>query len=219
MSNDPQPTRCDVSSAPKTPPPLPLPGRTPPFAPARVPQLVSHQDRGIIETIRRFIPVANYRAQVTVNNSHQVTAGTAFKAIVRKLPNSEASIEGDELIVTKLDHSLKLSFLDIRIGLLQWLDFDRRSWDITARFSAKKNGDGLTITADIHQGWTRFITLWLVGVPFIGQALFINIFVRTYLFGNPRIRFAVQRILDDVAKELRQNALNEKLNASIERLS
>lgn len=171
---------------------------------------------GFIETVRKFIPVANYRAEVKVN-SNNVNVGTVFKAIVAKLPNSEATVDGSDLVISNLHRSLKLGFLDFFPNSV--FDIDRRLWDTTARFSVTKVGDQTTITAAIHQAWTRLAAQLILFVPFMGLALMVNVLFRTKLFLNRRIRSAVQRILDDLAKEIERNATIEKLNSSFDKSS
>ena len=210
----------------KGPPPIPRSTVTPTGQLQNASSLVSesrmYQDgepasQGFIETIRTSIPDSTYTAEATIKNSPNVTAGTLFKNIVSQLPNSEPAVEGNALLIRNLDRSLKLGLLDLRIAPLQWLDFDRRSWDISARFTVAKHSDTTTITAEIHQGWTRF-AVWMLAVPFLGWAMLINIFVRTKLFGNRRIRAAIQKMLDDLAKGTQRNAAHEKLNSALDNL-
>lgn len=175
-----------------------------------------NQSTDLIDRVRTSIPAANYRVETNVTATN-VGAGTILKAILARLPNSEASVEGGDLVVRNLDRSLKLGVLDMFRNSM--LDIDRKLWDITGRISVEETDDTTAITAEVHQGWTRLAAILLAYVPLFGWAVVFNVFVRTRLFGNRRVRRAVQRILDDEAKKLQRNVANERLTAALDSLT
>lgn len=168
--------------------------------------MVSSSETGILNAVRRLMPGSKYRAEATIRTAN-VSVGTVLKTLVGKFPNSQTSVEGETLIVSRLDKSLNLGFVD------SILRVDRSLRDINARISVAKTSDSLTITADVQQGWSRWAAMLLLGILiFVGWAILLGGFLKVTLVTNGKVKSQVQGILDDVANEITRNAALERLS-------
>jgi len=163
-------------------------------------------ETGILNSVRRLMPGSKYRAEATIRSS-DVSVGKVLKTLIEKFPDSQTSVEGESLIVSRLDKSLKLGFAD------SILRVDRSLRDINACFTVAKQADSITITADIQQGWTRWAAMLLLGILiFVGWVILLGGFLKLSLITNSRVKSQVQRLLDDVANKIQRNAALEKLS-------
>jgi hypothetical protein len=175
------------------------------------------QHAGILAQIRNVIPVSNYDADVQIA-SININKGKVFRSIVGKLPCSEATVEGQVLVVKDLHRSLKLGLLDIGRFRNGPLDIDRRILDVVGRFTVTQSGGLTTITVEIHQGWTTFVD-YLILFPAIGWAYLVNVLFRTKVFANRSVRAAVQQLLNDLKGEIEHGDKQDKLTSAFDSLT
>lgn len=174
----------------------------------------SNEPIGLLDKVRAHIPGSNMTVETSIK-AKLLTPGIVFKAIIKRFPECEASMEGDQLVILNPDRSIKLSFIDFEF--LRNMDGgigDRRFWDNRVTFTATPDVDGIAVKGDIAQRWSQRAAFMLCATPFtfgISAALLLNVFVRTHIFANGRLRSRIQMILKDVAKDVQRDQLTSSL--------
>jgi hypothetical protein len=165
----------------------------------------------LLDKVRAHIPGSNMTVESTIK-AKQVTPGIVFKAIVKRFPESDASMDGDRLVILYPDRSLKLGFLEFEF--LRKFDIgigDRSFWDNKVTFSVIPVGDAVTVKGEIAQRWSKRAAMFLM-VPLFGWAVLFNVFVRTHILEKRRLRSKIQSILKDVAREVQRDQLTSSLS-------
>jgi len=165
---------------------------------------VTHkQPGGVLGALRNLYP-SDYVAEVTFTHP-TLTKGAVFKELLHRLP--DAKPECDTLVANNIDRA-------VNVGFSEKIVWDRFIRIVNGRIMVAKQDDEFTIRTELHQSWSTWAVLLLVGLfLLVGWFVLAVAVVKVKLISNRTIQSAVQQMLADVAAELQRRSAVERLTA------